>query len=76
MYISEFTVSCLEGPLFMRIKISHSDVVNYDIVNKGVSINANLHIEFTSWVGRDYIVFIRNVILFKYLKAMKFFKRK
>lgn len=75
MNISKFTVSRLKGPFFMRIQVSHSDVVNYNVVNQSVPINAYLHVELTSWVNCSDIIVIGNVILFKNLKTMKLLQR-
>jgi hypothetical protein len=61
MDIFKLTISGFESPLLMGIKISDSDIVNDDIINKSISINTNLHIKLSDLSVGDDFAFIRNI---------------
>jgi hypothetical protein len=61
MDIFKLTISGFESPLLMGIKISDSNIVNDDIINKSISINTNLHIKLSDLSVGDDFAFIRNI---------------
>ena len=61
MNIFKLTISGFERPLLMRIKISDSNVVNDNVINKSISVNTYLHIKLSDLSISDDLAFIRDI---------------
>jgi hypothetical protein len=80
MNISQFAISSFEGPFFMRIKISESNIVDDDILYKCISIclccipiYAYLHVNIWVLFWLYLLDFLGgDEIFFHYVEALKF----
>ena len=65
MHIPQLTIPSLKSPLLMRVQIPHTYIIDDHIVDEGIAIDTDLHVELAGVSGDGrVVVLVRDVVFF------------